>query len=455
MDAVLLARMQFAANISFHILFPTISIALGWMLLFFRWRWLRTQAESWIVAYRFWTKVFALTFALGVVSGITMSFQFGTNWPGYMERVGNIAGPLLGYEVLTAFFLEAGFLGIMLFGHGRVSERLHFTATALVAAGTALSAFWILCLNSWMQTPVGYEIRDGVFHVTSWLEILTNPSFPYRLAHMLIASTLTVAFLMAGVSAWQLLRGVANASTALVLRVGLTVAALLVPVQILVGDLHGLNTLEHQPQKIAAMEGIWETGRGVPLLLFAWPDEESRSNRFALGIPRLGSLILAHDLDGEVRGLADFPDAHPPVAPVFFAFRVMVGVGVLMLLTSVTAWWALRRRRWDAAALPRPLLRGLSLMTFSGWVATLAGWYVTEIGRQPFIVHGLVRTADVASDVPAGMIAATLTLYVALYVVLVTAYVVVIRYMASKPPEEGPQTPQSPAAVALAAAGEA
>jgi len=452
MDAVLLARAQFAANMSFHILFPTISIALGWMLLFFRWRWLRTHAEAWLAAYRFWTKVFALTFALGVVSGITMSFQFGTNWPGFMERVGNVAGPLLGYEVLTAFFLEASFLGIMLFGHGRVSERLHFISTALVAAGTTLSAFWILCLDSWMQTPVGYEIRDGVFHVTSWLEILTNPSFPYRFTHMMLASAITVCFLLAGISAWQLLRGVANVSTPRVLRVGLTLAAVLVPVQVVVGDLHGLNTLAHQPQKIAAMEGIWHTERGVPLLLFAWPDEKARTNRYAIGIPRAGSLILAHDPHGELKGLNEFPGAHPPVAPVFFAFRAMVGMGVLMLLSSWWGWWTLRRRRHDAAALPRPLLRVLAAMTFSGWIATLAGWYVTEIGRQPFVVQGLVRTADVASDVPSAMIATTLALYIALYLVLVTAYVAVVTYMAGKPVDEPPQTPQSSTAVAAVAA---
>jgi cytochrome d ubiquinol oxidase subunit I len=452
MDPILLARAQFAANISFHILFPTITIALGWALLFFRWRWLRTKHDAWLVAYRFWTKVFALSFALGVVSGVTMSFQFGTNWPGYMETVGNIAGPLLGYEVLTAFFLEASFLGIMLFGHGRVGERLHFISTFLVAFGTTLSAFWILCLNSWMQTPVGYEIRDGVFHVTSWLEILSNPSFPYRLTHVLIASALTAAFLLAGVSAWQLLRGAANAATPVVLRVGLTIAALLVPVQVLVGDLHGLNTLEHQPQKIAAMEAVWETERRAPLLLFAWPDESTRSNRYAVGIPGAGSLILTHELDGEIKGLDDFEGEHPPVAPVFFAFRVMVGTGVLMLLTSWVGWWLYQRRHWVADTLPRPLLWTLTAMTFSGWLATLAGWYVTEIGRQPYIVYGLVRTADVASNVPSGMIASTFAMYMTLYVVLIVAYVTVIAYMAGKPVDEGPVTPQSSTAVAAAAA---
>jgi cytochrome d ubiquinol oxidase subunit I len=455
MDPILLARAQFAANMSFHILFPTITIALGWMLLFFRWRWLKTKQTSWLVAYRFWTKVFALSFALGVVSGITMSFQFGTNWPGYMEHVGEIAGPLLGYEVLTAFFLEASFLGIMLFGHGRVSERLHFVATFLVALGTTISAFWILCLDSWMQTPVGHEIRDGVFYVTSWLEILSNPSFPYRFTHMMLASALTVAFLLAGVSAWQVLRGKANASTALVLRVALTLGALLVPVQVLVGDLHGLNTLEHQPQKIAAMEAIWDTERGAPLLMFAWPDEATRSNRAAIGIPRGASLILAHDPDAEIKGLNEFKGAHPPVAPLFFGFRIMVGTGLLMLATSWIGWWLYRRRGWVASALPRPLLWVVTAMTFSGWLATLAGWYVTEIGRQPFIVFGLLRTADVASKVPSGMIASTLALYVTLYIALIVAYIGVIKYMAEKPVDEAPQTPQSGSAVAAAAAGRA
>ena len=450
MDPVLLSRAQFAANISFHILFPAISIALGWVLLFFRWRWLKTHDDAWIAAYRFWTKVFALTFALGVVSGITMSFQFGTNWPGYMQKVGNIAGPLLGYEVLTAFFLEASFLGIMLFGHGRVSERVHFLSTLLVAVGTTLSAFWILCLNSWMQTPTGYEVRDGVFHATSWLAILTNPSFPLRLTHMLIASLLTVCFLLAGVSAWQLLRGTPNASTARVLRVGVTVAAVMVPVQVLVGDLHGLNTLEHQPQKIAAMEGIWHTERGVPLLLFAWPDEQARANRWAVGIPRAGSLILTHDSNGEVKGLNEFHNAHPPVAPVFFGFRVMVGVGLLMLATSWTAAWIGRRRGWDAMALPRGLLWTLVAMTFSGWVAVLAGWYVTEIGRQPYIVFGLVRTTEVATDVPAGMIASTLAMYVTLYVALVLAYIAVIRCLAEKTEREEPASAELHSSAAVA-----
>ena len=434
MDALILARMQFAANITFHILFPTITIALGWVLLFFRWRWLTTQDTAWLAAYRFWTKVFALSFALGVVSGVTMSFQFGTNWPGFMEKAGNVAGPLLGYEVLTAFFLEAGFLGVMLFGHGRVSERVHMMASFFVAFGTTVSAFWILALNSWMQTPAGHEIIDGVFHVVSWSEVIFNPSFPYRFAHVLLASALTCSFLMAGLSAWQLLRGAAERSEPKILRVGLTLAAVAIPVQILVGDMHGLNTLEHQPQKIAAMEGVWQTERGAPLLLFAWPDAETRSNKFEIAIPRLASLILTHDENGEVKGINEFGDMHPPVAPVFWAFRVMVGTGVLMLAVSWAGWWIYRRAQWQAARLPKSLLWVLAGMTFSGWVATVAGWYVTEIGRQPYVVFGLLRTADVAATtVPASMIGLSLAMYLTLYTALIIAYVAVLKYMAEKP----------------------
>jgi cytochrome d ubiquinol oxidase subunit I len=455
MDALILARMQFAANITFHILFPTITIALGWALLFMRLRWLRTQETGWLMAYRFWTKVFALTFALGVVSGIVMSFQFGTNWPGFMERAGNVAGPLLGYEVLTAFFLEATFLGIMLFGHGRVSERVHLLATALVAIGTTLSAFWILVLNSWMHTPAGVELRGGEFFVTSWLEVVFNPSMPYRLVHMLLASGLTVAFLMAGISAWQLLRGKANASTPKALRLGLTLGAVLIPLQILAGDLHGLNTLKHQPAKVAAMEGLWETERGVPLLLFAMPDEATRSNRLEIGIPYGASLILKHDPQGELKGLNEFAGQHPPVAPVFYAFRVMVGTGMLMLLASWAGLWLYRRRGWVAERLPRPLLWGLAGMTFSGWVATVAGWYVTEIGRQPWMVQGLLRVDEVASTVPSPYIAFTLTLYVTLYLALLVAYVSVLKHMAEKPvpmPASGTPAPAAPAGPQGAAA---
>jgi cytochrome d ubiquinol oxidase subunit I len=323
----------------------------------------------------------------------------------------------------------------MLFGHGKVSERVHLWSTFFVAFGTTLSAFWILALNSWMQTPTGHTVVDGRFVVDSWLQVIFNPSFPYRLTHMLLASTLTCAFLLSGLSAWQLLKGSARGSAPKVLRVGLTLGAVLIPVQIFVGDQHGLNTLEHQPQKIAAMEGLWETTRGAPLVLFAIPDGDKRENRLEIAIPKLASLILGHDLDAEVKGLNDFRDLHPPVFAVFWSFRVMVGVGVLMLATSWLGWWLYRRRGWQAERLPRPLLWWLAAMTFSGWVATVAGWWVTEIGRQPFIIHGLLRTADIASQVSAPMIGLTLTLYVVLYLLLVAAYVAVLKYMAEKSEE--------------------
>jgi cytochrome d ubiquinol oxidase subunit I len=426
-DPLFLARIQFAANITFHILFPTISIALAWVLLYFKWRHAGSGDPLWMQAYRFWVKVFALTFALGVVSGVTMSFQFGTNWPGYMETVGNIAGPLLAYEVLTAFFLEATFLAVMLFGTGRVSARVHTLATVLVAVGTSLSAFWILALNSWMQTPQGFEMRAGQAHATDWWAIVFNPSLPYRLTHMLLASGLTVAFLIAGVSAWRWLRSDRSADVLPTLRTGVTLAAMLVPLQIFVGDLHGLNTFEHQPAKVAAMEGVWHTERGAPLLLMAWPDAATRSNRFEIGIPAGASLILTHRPDGEIRGLDEFPDAHPPVAPVFWAFRIMVGTGLLML---AVAWWGAWRLR--AARKPDgPWLKVMVGMTFSGWLATLAGWYVTEIGRQPWLVYGVLRTADAGSrePVPVGI---SLALYLALYLALVVAYVSVLFYMASR-----------------------
>ncbi len=428
LDPVTLARIQFAANISFHILFPTITIALGWVLLGFKLAYRRSGDEKWMEAYRFWVKVFALSFAMGVVSGITMSFQFGTNWPGFMETVGNVAGPLLAYEVITAFFLEAVFIGIMLFGTRRVPNWLHTLATFLVAVGTTMSAFWILALNSWMHTPDGFELRDGVVHATDWLAIIFNPSFPYRLTHMLLASGLTVAFLIAGLSAFRWLLGERTAALRATLRVGLTMAAVLIPIQIFVGDLHGLNTLEHQPQKVAAMEGNWETRSGVPLLLFALPDEEARENRFEIGIPYGASLILKHDPQGVVPGLNDFVGEHPPVAPVFFAFRVMVGVGLLMLAVSWAGVWLTRRGRE-----PHPwLLRGLVGMTFSGWIATLAGWYVTEIGRQPWLVDGVLRTADAVSSVAAPIIAGSLTLYLAVYGLLLAAYVGVLLHLARK-----------------------
>ncbi|MBB10801.1 MAG: cytochrome ubiquinol oxidase subunit I [Alcanivorax sp.] len=441
-DPFLLARLQFAANISFHILFPTITIGLCWVLFYFRLRYTFSGDKAWEYAYFFWVKIFALSFALGVVSGITMSFQFGTNWPGFMERAGNIAGPLLGYEVLTAFFLEASFLGIMLFGKDRVSNRTHLIATALVAVGTSFSAFWILSLNSWMQTPTGYRIEDGVFFVESWWEVIFNPSFPYRFAHMFTASLLTAAFLIMGISAWRAMRGVDGPATWKVMRTGALMAAVLAPLQVFIGDLHGLNTLEHQPAKIAAMEGIWETEKGAPLTLFGFPDEEEKTTHMAIKVPKLASFILTHEWDGEVLGLNEFEGEAPPVAPVFWAFRVMVGIGMLMVLVGWWSAWRLFRNRDENRDTQTWLLRALSVMTFSGWVAVLAGWYVTEIGRQPWIVDGLLRTSEVVADHSSATVAGTLFGYVLLYLFLLVSYIATLRYMATKPARSLTLTPQ-------------
>ncbi|OYY20769.1 MAG: cytochrome ubiquinol oxidase subunit I [Polynucleobacter sp. 35-46-11] len=426
LDSLLFSRIQFGANISFHILFPTISIALGWFLFFFKIQHIRTGLDYWLEAYQFWVKIFALTFALGVVSGITMSFQFGTNWPGYMETVGNIAGPLLAYEVLTAFFLEATFLGVMLFGAKRVSPLVHTIATFLVAFGTSLSAFWIIALNSWMQTPQGFIMIDGRAHAVDWMAIIFNPSMPYRLGHMLLASFLTVSFFLAGISAYRYLRNSRSPANFLVMKISLTVAAVLIPIQIMLGDAHGLNTLHHQPAKLAAMEGIWEGGTGVPAVIFGIPNQQTRTNDYEISIPKLASLYLTHSWDGEVKGLDQFGDKIPPVAPVFFAFRVMVGVGVLMLIFSWLARWQLRQDR----QLPRLMAKALVLMTFSGWVAVLAGWYVTEIGRQPYLVTGVLTTAQAVTTLPSSMVFSTLFAYLTLYVGLLLAYIWAVFYLA-------------------------
>jgi len=429
LDALLLSRIQFAANISFHILFPTITIALGWVLLFFRLQFTRTKDQRWMEAYGFWVKVFALSFAMGVVSGITMSFQFGTNWPGFMETVGNVAGPLLAYEVLTAFFLEAVFLGIMLFGARKVPAWLHILATFLVAFGTTMSAFWIIVLNSWMHTPQGFEMIDGVAHATDWWAIIFNPSMPYRLTHMLLASFLTVGFLIAGVSAFRWLLGGKTEGVRAALRTAVTIAAVLIPVQIYVGDMHGLNTLEHQPQKIAAMEANWETGPNVPLLLFALPDDEARENRFEIAVPNGASWILTHHADGVVPGLNDFVAEdgtvlHPRVAPVFWSFRVMVGTGVAMLgmswLTLALLWWR------GADRMPKLVMYG-----------------------QPWLVQGVLTTKQAVADVPAPMVLSTLIGYLAVYGVLLVAYIGVIFYLAKRANEGksiDPGVPTRPAA---------
>ncbi|NOU50203.1 cytochrome ubiquinol oxidase subunit I [Pseudoalteromonas sp. JBTF-M23] len=428
LDTLLLSRIQFAANISFHILFPTITIALAWFLVFFKVRYDRTQHPVWLRAYRFWVKIFALTFALGVVSGITMSFQFGTNWPGFMEKVGNIAGPLLGYEVLTAFFMEATFLGVMLFGMKRVSPRVHTLATIIVAVGTSLSAFWILSLNSWMQTPTGFEVRDGVVFPTDWFAVIFNPSFPYRLAHMLLASGLTASFLIAGVSSYRLLKGDDKKAPQLTLKVSLTVATLLAPLQMFVGDLHGLNTFEHQPQKVAAMEGVWESEKGAPLLLFAIPNEKTKSNDFEIAIPNMASIILTHEKDGEIKGLNEFPNATPPVKPVFFGFRIMVGMGLLMIVVAVYFRYTL----WRNNTLAPWQLKTLVAMSFSGWLATLAGWYVTEIGRQPFLVTGVLRVEDAVTAVASDNVLISLVAYLTIYTLLLIAYIRTLFYTADK-----------------------
>jgi len=428
MDAFTLSRLQFAANISFHILFPTITIALGWVLLFFKLRYRATRQEHWMELYFAFTKVFALTFSLGVVSGVTMSFQFGTNWPGYMNTVGNIAGPLLAYEVLTAFFLEATFLGVMLFGFRRVPSWLHTGATLLVALGTTASAFWILALNSWMHTPAGFELRGGQAHVTDWLAVVMNPSMPYRLAHTLLGSGLTVAFLLAGLLAYRRLRGDESPAVRSGLRVAAVLAAVLAPLQAVVGDAHGVNTRDYQPAKLAAMEGLWETEAGAPLVLFALPDEAARANRLEVAVPKLGSLIVTRDPHGVVRGLNEFGADRPRVAPVFWAFRVMVGLGLVMIAAGAVACWYLVRREQA----PRWLLRGLVALTFSGWGATLAGWYVTEIGRQPWLVQGVLRAADAVAAVPPAHVGLTLAAYLITYTFLLATYVATLFYLARR-----------------------
>ena len=395
-------------------------------------------------------KVFALSFAMGVVSGVTMSFQFGTNWPGFMNKVGAIAGPLLSYEVLTAFFLEATFLGVMLFGMNRVPDWLHITATALVAFGTTVSAFWILALNSWMHTPTGHVLEGAQWIAADWIAVVFNPSFPYRLTHMLIASGLTASFVVAGLSAWRLLRARSDNGARKTLRAGLLVAAVLVPIQIVVGDLHGLNTLEHQPAKIAAMEAIWHTERGAPLVLFAIPNEARKRNDYAIELPYGASLILKHDRFAELKGLDAFAPDHPPVAPVFFAFRIMVGIGVLMLVVAWGGAWITRRQR-----VPQPwALWVLSAFTFSGWAATLAGWIVTEVGRQPWLVTGVLRTAEAVGDVSGAELGASLTAYIFTYAMLFIAYMIVLTHLAGKGAVTVKEEPTPGGVAAAKAAGD-
>jgi cytochrome d ubiquinol oxidase subunit I len=444
-DPLLLGRAQFGLNIAFHILFPTITIGLAWILVYFRSQYARTGETAWLEIYKLWVKIFALTFAMGVVTGIVMSFQFGTNWPGFMLSVGNVAGPLLAYEVLTAFFLEATFLGVMLFGMNRVPGWMHLTATVLVAVGTSLSAFWILALNSWMQTPTGHGYADGQLVALDWWTVIFNPSFPYRFTHMMLASGLTASFVVAGLSAWRLIQAPGDPAALRTLRTGVVLAAMLAPVQAYVGDLHGLNTLEHQPAKIAAIEAIWKTGKGVPLVLFAIPNAEKQRNDFAIEIPKGASLILKHDPDAELKGIDHYAPQTAPVAPVFFAFRVMVGMGMLMIALSWLGAWMLRGN----AVPPRWLLWTFAGFTFSGWIATLAGWLVTEIGRQPWLVTGVLLTADAAGPVSGAQLGASLTGYILTYSLMLVAYMVVLTHLAGK--GGGPAAPK-PSAFAQEAA---
>jgi cytochrome d ubiquinol oxidase subunit I len=427
-DLLLLARAQFGLNIGFHILFPSITIALAWFLLYFRIRYAKSGDAAWLATYKLWVKIFALTFAMGVVTGITMSFQFGTNWPGFMNNVGNIAGPLLAFEVLTAFFLEATFLGVMLFGMNRVPAWVHIGATLLVAIGTLLSAFWILALDSWMQTPAGQTLEGGTLIAGDWLQVIFNPSFPYRFTHMILASGLTASFVIAGLSAWRLLRAPGDASALRTLRTGVLVAAVIAPLQIFAGDQHGLNTLEHQPAKIAAMEALWNTERGAPLVLFALPNAKTRHNDFAIEVPKGASLILTHHPNGEVKGINAFAPDTPPVAPLFFAFRVMLAMWVLMLALAWTGAWFMRQGRAPA----QWLLWAFAGTTFSGWLATLSGWIVTEVGRQPWLVTGILRTSQAVGRIPEASLGASLTGYILVYALMLAAYMVVITHLAGK-----------------------
>jgi cytochrome d ubiquinol oxidase subunit I len=416
-SALTLARIQFAFTVSFHIIFPAFTIGLASWLAVLEWRWLKTGNAIFAEVYRLWVKIFAVTFGMGVVSGVVLSFQFGTNWSVFADKGGNVLGPLLGYEVLTAFFLEASFLGVMLFGWNRVSPRMHFASTVIVALGTLVSAFWILSANSWMQTPRGFRIgEDGLLYPTDWLEVIFNPSFPYRFAHMVTAAYLTTAFVVAGIGAYYLWRRRHIQHARVMFGMAMIMAVFVAPMQLVLGDLHGLNTLEHQPAKVAAMEGLWDTQKGAPLVLFGWPDQEAETTKDSLEIPKLSSLILTHDLEGEVKGLKEWPpDERPPVAWVFWSFRIMVGIGMLMIATGLIALVLFfKKRLFDTAWFQYWCMA----LTPAGFIAVLAGWFVTEIGRQPYIVYGLLKTADAISPVSAGPIAISLLAFIVVYVLV-------------------------------------
>ncbi|HMR30182.1 MAG TPA: cytochrome ubiquinol oxidase subunit I [Geminicoccaceae bacterium] len=437
LDALTLARLQFAFTVSFHIIFPAFTIGLASYLAVLEGLWLLRGDETYRRLFRFWVRIFAVSFGMGVVSGVVLSYQFGTNWSRFSDAVGPTLGPLLAYEVLTAFFLEAGFLGIMLFGWEKVGNALHFTATCLVAVGTLISAFWILAANSWMHTPAGFELVDGRFMPLSWWEVIFNPSFPYRFVHMVLAAYLTTAFAVGAVGAWHLLRDASGAEARRMFSMAMWMAAIVAPIQLLVGDQHGLNTLEHQPAKIAAMEGHFETRRGAPLYLFGIPNMEKAETEYAVGIPKLGSLILAHDPDAELKGLDAFPrDEWPNATVLFWTFRLMVGLGLLMIAVGAVSL-VLRAR--DSLYEHRWFHRLCVAMGPSGFVALLAGWITTEMGRQPWIVQGLMRTADAASPVPAGSLLTSLLLFVATYSFVFGLGMYYLLRLMRQPPDLGPQ----------------
>ncbi|MGN2243957.1 cytochrome ubiquinol oxidase subunit I [Frateuria sp. GZRR33] len=411
--AEFLSRLQFAWVMSFHILFPAFTIGTAAWLAFIEGVWLVKRTDLWRDLYFFWLKIFAVAFGMGVVSGIVMSFQFGTNWAGFSIVAGNVVGPLLNYEVLTAFFLEATFLGVMLFGWKKVSDGMHFLATCIVSLGTLLSSFWIMSANSWMQTPAGYEIRDGVFYPADWWQVIFNPSFLVRLPHMVLAAFISTAMVVGGVSAVYLLKGRFVDRAGAMLKLALAFLGVVIPIQIVIGDMAGLKVREYQPAKLAAIEARWDTASSVPLALFAWPDEQAETNRYAVEVPHLGSLILTHSWDGEVKGLKDFPrDERPPVKIPFFSFRVMVGLGLMMLALALLGLW-----RWRRGSLLRDrwYLKAWVVMIPSGFVALLTGWWVAEVGRQPWVVQGLMRTSQAATVLPASSVLASLITFVVVY----------------------------------------
>ncbi|GAB3650379.1 cytochrome ubiquinol oxidase subunit I [Ramlibacter alkalitolerans] len=440
-ETVLLSRIQFAFTIAFHIVFPAFSIGLSAYIATLEVVWLKTGQPHFHTLARFWTKIFAVSFAMGVVSGIVMEYQIGTNWSRFGEVVGNTLAPLFAYEVLTAFFLEASFLGVMLFGWNRFPPWLHTMACVFVALGTALSGFWILAANSWMQTPAGHEVRDGIAYPVSWFHVIFNPSFPYRFVHMMVATYITTSMVVAATGARYLLAGRYPREAMTMLRMGLGMLALLAPLQAVVGDLHGLNTLEHQPAKVAAIEAHWEDTGPADLVLFAWPDMRQERNHWEIAVPRLGSLILTHDWNGRFQGLREFPrDQRPPVAPVFFAFRAMVGLGLFMIAVGWFGVWLLWRRRIGGR---RWFLRLLRVCWPVGFVALIAGWVVTEVGRQPWIAWGILRTADAASPVNALQVFISLALFVLVYFVVFSIGIWYINRMIGKGPQgevPGPDT---------------